>query len=72
MDAIENCKEEVPGYLEANRIVMDGTVRESLAKLMGSCSQLASSENYLEHKKDKVHNIMYAYWYSTQHSSGWL
>ena len=59
MDAIENCKEEVPGYLDANRIALDGSVRESLAKVMDTCSQLASSDNYLEHKKDKVH--MYTY-----------
>ena len=55
MDAIENCREEVPGHLEANEIVLGGSgVRESLAKVMTTCSQLPSSDNYLEHKKDKV------------------
>ena len=56
MDTIENCREEVPGRLEANEIVLGGSagVRESLAKVMTTCSQLASSGSYLEHKKDKV------------------
>ena len=56
MDAIENCREEVPGRLEANEIVLGGSagVKESLAKVMTTCSQLASSDSYLEHKKDKV------------------
>lgn len=68
MDAIENCKEEVPGYLEANQIALDGSVRESLAKVMDTCSQLASSDNYLEHKKNKVHMYAYRTWH--MHSSG--
>ena len=56
MDAIEICREEVPGHLEANEIVLGGLgVRESLAKVMTTYSQLPSSDNYLEHKKDKVH-----------------
>ena len=57
MDAIENCREEVPGHLEANEIVLAGGsagVRETLVKVMTTCSQLASSDSYLEHKKDKV------------------
>jgi selenocysteine lyase/cysteine desulfurase len=54
MDAIENCREEVPGNLEANQLVLGDSVRESLAKVMATCSQLASSDSYLEHKKDKV------------------
>ena len=54
MDAIDNCKEEVPGYLEANQIMLDGSVRESLMKVMTTCSQLTSSDDYLEQKKDKV------------------
>ena len=56
MDTIENCREEVPGHLETNKIVLGGSagVRESLTKVMTTCSQLASSDSYLEHKKDKV------------------
>ena len=54
MDAIDNCKEGVPGYLEANDIVLDSSMRENLAKVMTTCSQLASSDKYLKHKKDKV------------------
>ena len=54
MDAIENCKEEVPGHLETNQISLDGSVRENLVKVMVTCSQLAASDNYLQHKKDKV------------------
>ena len=64
MDAIENCKEEVPGHLEANQISLDGSVRENLAKVMVTCSQLAASNNYLQHKKDKVQctiNIFFAH-----------
>ena len=56
IDAIENCKEEVPGRLEANQIVLDGSVREYLARVMATCSQLASRDSYLQHKKDKVHD----------------
>ena len=59
MDAIENCKEEVPGHLEANQLVLDGSVREYLARVIATCSQLASRDNYLQHKKDKVHDYEY-------------
>ena len=66
MDAIENCREEVPGHLEANEIVLGGSarVRESLVKVMTTCSQLASSDSYLEHKKDKVYTYVHVHVYS--------
>ena len=64
MDAIENCKEEVPGHLEANRISLDGSMRENLMKVMITCSQLAANDNYLQHKKNKVQctiNILFSH-----------
>ena len=62
MDAIENCKEKVPGHLEANQISLDASVRENLAKVMITCSQLAASNNYLQHKKDKVYTMYHKYY----------
>ena len=53
-DAMDNCKEEIPGYLEANEITLDGSMKEKLTKAMTVCSQLELSNVYLEHKKNKV------------------
>ena len=53
-DAIDNCKEEIPGYLEANKTTLDGSVNERLMKAMTACSQLELSNDFLEHKKIKV------------------
>lgn len=53
VNTIDNCKDQLPSPLEGDGTLTD-SLRETLTKVMNTCSQLALCDSYLEHRKDKV------------------
>ena len=56
LDAIVNCRDQLPSLLDREPIVL-GTLTDALMKEMHVCKQLTSSDDYLQHKRNKV-NIL--------------
>lgn len=54
LDAIDNCKDQLPSRMEGDHVTMEA-LKETIEKVMATCSQLTCSDDYLGYKKDKVH-----------------
>ena len=53
MDLLDHCKEQLPGLLGAGPVMAE-PLKEKLGREMKTCSQLASREDYVEHRRHLV------------------